>query len=288
MAAAALFYHLHTLFLFTKSDVKTLVPPVSLFAAAAAPSFSLSRLPHVILWLWVHTLQLGLANQTLAHAIAEDLINHPDRPLPAGRISVRTARTLRWTMLPLCLLLSAAYGPRTMLISFGASLFILSYNEGGGAGSHWSVRNTLNAVGYALAEAGATLVSCQNEREVDRTTCIAVALSAGIILTTIHAQDFKDMLGDAATGRTTLPIAYPALSRVATAFFLIAWSWGVSRTWKLDDVMAAVMGILALVPGVSFITRTNASADKVSFYWYNVWLSAVYLLPRYYRLRLES
>jgi hypothetical protein len=78
------------------------------------------------------------------------------------------------------------------------------------------------------------------------------------------------MLGDAATGRITLPIAYPALSRVATAFFLIAWYWGVSRTWKLDDVMAAVMGILALVPGVSFITRTNASADKVSFYWYNV------------------
>jgi len=135
-------------------------PPQSLFAAAAAPSFSLSRLPQAILWLWVHTLQLGLANQTLPHAIAEDRINHPDRPLPAGRISVRTARTLRWTMIPFCLLLSAAYGPRTMLTSFGASLFMLSYNEGGGAGSHWSVRNALNAVGYALAEAGATLVSC--------------------------------------------------------------------------------------------------------------------------------
>jgi hypothetical protein len=28
MAAIALSYHLHTLFLFTKSDVKTLIPPV--------------------------------------------------------------------------------------------------------------------------------------------------------------------------------------------------------------------------------------------------------------------
>jgi hypothetical protein len=100
--------------------------------------------------------------------------------------------------------------------------------------------------------------------------CNAVALSAGIILTTIHTQDFKDMMGDAAIGRVTLPIAYPDLSRVATALFLIAWSWGVSRTWRLDDVMAAVMGILALVVGVNFIARTNARADKVSFYWYNV------------------
>jgi hypothetical protein len=99
---------------------------------------------------------------------------------------------------------------------------------------------------------------------------IAVALSAGIILTTIHTQDYKDVLGDAAAGRVTLPIAYPALSRVVTAFFLIAWSWGISRTWRLDDVAAAFMGVLALFVGVSFVARTDSRADKVSFYWYNV------------------
>ena len=49
------------------------------------------------------TLQLGLANQTLPRAIAEDRMNHPDRPLPAGRITTRQARTLRWMMIPLCL-----------------------------------------------------------------------------------------------------------------------------------------------------------------------------------------
>jgi hypothetical protein len=99
---------------------------------------------------------------------------------------------------------------------------------------------------------------------------IAVALSAGIILTTIHTQDYKDVPGDTAAGRVTLPIAYPALSRVVTAFFLIAWSWGISRTWRVDDVTAAVMGVLALFVGVSFVARTDPRADKVSFYWYNV------------------
>jgi 4-hydroxybenzoate polyprenyltransferase len=121
-----------------------------------------------VLWLWVHTLQLGLANQTLPRAIAEDLINHPDRPLPAGRITLRQARTLRWMMIPLCLLLSAAYGPRTLLTGFGVSLFMLAYNECGGAWGHWLVRNALNAIGYALAEAGATLVACTSLPVSDR------------------------------------------------------------------------------------------------------------------------
>jgi 4-hydroxybenzoate polyprenyltransferase len=220
-------------------------------------------------------------------------MNKPYRPLPNGRITVRQARTLRWIMIPLCLLLSAAYGPRTLLTSFGIALFILAYNECGGARAHWSVRNGLNAVGYALAEAGATLVTCtsfpvlgstgvapggydsftsigQNESEVDGTMWISIALSAGIILTTIQVQDYKDIQGDIAVGRVTLPIAFPISSRAVTAFLLILWSWAVSRTWRLDDVTAAVIGVLSLVVGTRFVARTDSRADKISFYWYNV------------------
>src|SRR5712691_8692838 len=137
MFATSPSYHLRTLLLFTKSDMKTVIPPVvsdarfpsfssilltrcvalflhrqTVFAASAAPSCSLSRLPHALLWLWVHALQFGLANQTLPRSLAEDLLNHPDRPIPAGRISLRTARTLRWMMIPICFVLSAVYGPR--------------------------------------------------------------------------------------------------------------------------------------------------------------------------------
>ena len=103
-------------------------------------------------------------------------MNHPDRPLPAGRITVQQARTLRWMMIPLCLLLSAAYGPRTLLTSFGVSLFMLAYNEGGGAGSHWLVRNALNAIGYALAEAGATLVACRSLSQIGRAPLIPLKI----------------------------------------------------------------------------------------------------------------
>jgi hypothetical protein len=78
------------------------------------------------------------------------------------------------------------------------------------------------------------------------------------------------MRGDAATGRVTFPIAYPSLSRAATAFFLIVWSWCASRTWQLDQFSAAALGVLALFVGVQFVVRTGARADKISFYWYNV------------------
>jgi len=281
-------YHLHTLFLFTKSDLKTVIPPVTLFAATAAPYCSLSRLPHAMLWLWVHALQFALANQTLPHSVTEDAINHPDRPLPAGRISLQNARTLRWIIVPVCLLLSAAYGPRTLLASLGGSLYMLAYNDGGGARSHWLVRNALNAIGYGTAEAGTTLVICQRESDVDSTACLAIALSAGIILTTIHTQDYKDAPGDAAAGRVTLPIAYPSLSRAVTALLLIAWSRGISWTWELDDITAGFVGVLALVVGLSFVARTGERADILSSYLYNLWLCATYILPGYYRLRLVS
>ena len=110
----------------------------------------------------------------------------------------------------------------------------------------------------------------QNENEADGTMWISVALSAGIIMTTIHVQDYKDIQGDIAAGRVTLPIVYPTLSRAVTAFLLIGWSWGISRTWRLDDATAAAMGVLSLVVGTSFVSRTDSHADKISFYWYNV------------------
>jgi hypothetical protein len=89
-------------------------------------------------------------------------------------------------------------------------------------------------------------------------------------LTTIHTQDYKDVPGDAASGRVTLPIAHPSFSRVVTAFILIAWSWGISLTWRLDDATAAFMGVLALVVGVRFVVRRDVHGDLVSAYLYNV------------------
>src|ERR1700734_2784258 len=122
---AFLSYHLKTLFLFTKSDIKTTVIPVvgyiciflthpaadgypqSVFAAAAAPLASFDRLPHVIFWVWLHLLQFDVSNQYLDPT--EDTLNKPFRPIPSGRVTLRQAQILRWALVPICMALSTCY-----------------------------------------------------------------------------------------------------------------------------------------------------------------------------------
>ena len=113
----------------------------------------------------------------------------------------------------------------------------------------------------------------QRECDLDGTACLAIALSAGIVLTTVHMQDYRDVPGDAAAGRVTLPIAHPVLSRAVTALLLVAWSWGVSWTWRLDDITAGFVCILALIVGVNLAVRTDGSADIISSHLYSVSLT---------------
>lgn len=86
----------------------------------------------------------------------EDAINKPWRPIPAGRLGLHHATILRWLLLPACLILSFAQG----IPAIGAVLAmgILLHNEFR-LDSHWFTRNALNAIGYAVFDAGATSVA---------------------------------------------------------------------------------------------------------------------------------
>jgi 4-hydroxybenzoate polyprenyltransferase len=127
------------------------------FAVVAAPLCSLKRLPHVIFWTWLHILQFDVSNQCLS--LEEDKRNKSDRPLAAGRISVQHAVILRWALLPLCLFISLSYSVQVLYASVAMAALTIIYNECQAHAAHWSVRNILNAVGYATFEIGATLVA---------------------------------------------------------------------------------------------------------------------------------
>lgn len=77
----SLSFHLYTLFLFTKSDFKTVIFPQSIFAIAVALSGAavsprpysgtyisavLLRVPHMVAWIWIHLLVENLANPEAA------------------------------------------------------------------------------------------------------------------------------------------------------------------------------------------------------------------------------
>lgn len=166
-----------TLFLFTKSDIKTTIFPVvstsslshpnislthrelaqSFFAVASAPLASITRLPHVIFWIWLHLLMFNLSNQT--QDPDEDMRNKPDRPLPSHRITYANAIILRWLMVPVCWLVSLAYSTSVLQASVALSIFTFIYNELHGHSGHFVVKNVLNGTGFASFELGATLVA---------------------------------------------------------------------------------------------------------------------------------
>jgi len=69
---------------------------------------------------------------------------------------MKNARILRWTMLPLCFLLSARLG----LVDLGVLMAVGMYlNNEQGWDKHWISRAILNGVAYATWDMGATILS---------------------------------------------------------------------------------------------------------------------------------
>ncbi|KAJ7654919.1 UbiA prenyltransferase family [Mycena rosella] len=284
-ALRAIAYFAHTAFLFTKSDIKTTVIPITFLAAASAPLTSIYRLPHVVFWIWLHVLQFDVSNQILQPE--EDAMNKRDRPLPSDRMSLSQASVCRWLLVPICGALSACYSVETVYASVALVCLTIIYNELSAHSGHWAVRNTVNAAGFASFEVGATLVAGGNPHILDDVAILSIAISAGIFATTIHAQDFKDESGDRAIGRRTIPIVLPSIARYTVIIPLMIWSTGLSLVWQLDPFTAVGFVVLAFSVGARYIRVRTVHADQVSFYWYNVWLSAAHALPGYYRLLRE-
>ncbi|VDC04846.1 unnamed protein product [Peniophora sp. CBMAI 1063] len=226
---------LYTLLLFTKSDIKTTVIPVTSLAAAGAPLAAPGRIIHVIFWIWLHVLQFDVSNQTMDPE--EDAQNKRDRPLPAGRITLANALLLRWLLVPICFSISVLYSTQTFHASVALVALTIIYNELAAHRMHWAIRNAVNALGFASFEVGATLVAGTDPTRLDSVGMHSVLISAGIFASTIHAQDFKDTEGDRAIGRQTIPIMLPAYARLTVIIPLFLWSSGLSVFWQLNPML---------------------------------------------------
>ncbi|RDX47517.1 hypothetical protein OH76DRAFT_1354186 [Lentinus brumalis] len=276
-------YFLHTCFLFTKSDMKTTVVPVSSLAAASAPLSDISRLVHIVFWVWLHVLQFDVSNQTMDPD--EDEMNKRDRPLPAKRITLQQALFFRWLLVPICWAYSALYSIETLYASMALVALTVIYDELGAHRMHWAIRNLVNALGFCAFETGATLVAAgRDPTTLDGVALWSIAASTGIFFTTIHSQDFKDVDGDRAIGRQTIPIVFGALSRFTVIVPLLLWSVGLSVVWGLDIATCATFVVLGLFVGAQYVVGKSVHEYQVAFYWYNLWLSAAHSLPAYYRI----
>ncbi|KAF8526145.1 UbiA prenyltransferase family [Gautieria morchelliformis] len=269
---------LKTLFLFTKSDIKTILIPVTIFSVATAPLHDRTHLPQLMLWVWLHLLQFNLANQSLNPN--EDAANKPDRPIPSGRITVQQARILRWGCLIPCLMCSACFSTAVVQVSAASSFFFYAFNELG-FDSHWFGRHVLNGAGLACFEIGATLIAGPDRTTLGPTSKLAILVSTSIFITTNHTQDFKDVFGDKKVGRQTLPIIFPIASRVVVFISMVVWSLGLVYLWNLGPIISTILLTLASFVGSRFVFLKSVLEDQRSYYLYNVWLSLASALPAF-------
>ena len=84
------------------------------------------------------------------------MANKPWRPIPSKRISQRSARILRWALVPACALLSLVL--QVPEVSTILSIGIFVHNDLGW-GSHWLPKALCNVVAYVSMNSGASMVT---------------------------------------------------------------------------------------------------------------------------------
>ncbi|KAM4065779.1 ubiA prenyltransferase family protein [Hirsutella rhossiliensis] len=282
---SSIFNLIHILWLFTASDIKTILVPVSVFAYGVAPTPDSSHAIQASLWIWLHLLHFNISNQVIG--IAEDEQNKSYRPLTSGRITIQHARVLQRVLFAVCIVQSYGYSIQVVFASVALLTLTFAHNELGGH-AHFVARNLLNSGGISCFEWGATLVAGSSPHGLDQVAQRAICVNAVIIFTTIHAQDFKDIKGDMVMNRSTLPIMYPRQSRKTILPGLCIWTLLCCKVWEVNYIASFPLALLAIWVGLRFFFLTTMKNDEFSYVLYNIWMVAIYLLPAYWRLGVEK
>lgn len=284
-------FHLRTLWLFTYSDLKTIIfrsVVLSVVNTAsghavtrnAEPDFFViaSNFPRTIAWLYLNLLLFNIANQRLPGSIAEDYVNKPWRPLPSRRITQRQSKKLLLVLIPLAFSLSLYLGVSQQ----GLSLLILAwvYNDLGGAYDNIVVRNALNAFGITCYGSGATAIISGDQSKLNATGHQWFLFLGMVIFTTVRAQDMCDQKGDTVRGRCTIPLVMgDGIARWTIAVGVLGWSAAAPAFWR-TGIGAYV---IPLTLGGFLVLRTLAfrddDADEKTWIVWCVWILTLYMLP---------
>lgn len=287
----SLTYHLKTLWLFTRSDLKSMIYPNVVFGLVTAMSETavrqnqtpnmfviLSKTPYVFLWLWLNLLLFNIANQRLPSSILEDAVNKPWRPLPSERLDPNHARLLLLIMVPMVFLSSMYLGATLQVLLLLALTWM--YNDLGGADDNFIVRNIINALGMACYSSGAAIVACGNECALTPMGYRWIGLIGLVIFTTLQVQDMSDQEGDAVRGRMTLPLLMgDGFARWTIGGAVLGWSMSVPALWTTK--IAAFVPSLAIGSILAFriLVWRNVKADQWTWRMWCIWIVSLYLLP---------
>ena len=286
-------HHVYSMWLFTYTDMKTIIFPQSIFGTITAVSahivgqpVSLSSTPEnittrflvALFWTWINLLPFDIQNQLDEAAIAEDRVNKPWRPLPSKRLTPSLARA--WMNVLYCIaLFSSAHigGLRQCIALLGLGYW---YNRAGGSDCSWIVRNAINAAGFISFASGAMECALGRQLLLTRPLLQWFCMIGAIVFCSVQAQDMYDIEGDAARGRATLPLVIgPAAARWSIATAVSCFSFACMFYWNAQWFIGLVPFSLGSVVAFRTLTYKTVSADKRTFQLWNLWLVSVYSIP---------
>ncbi|KAK2603618.1 hypothetical protein QQS21_004199 [Conoideocrella luteorostrata] len=287
-------YHLNTIWLFTFSDIKTIIVPTSLwgvFNALSGPCLTsnnpnnsasetriLKRIPLVVFWTWIMLLPFCINNQRRPEAIMEDKIGKGWRPLPAQRLTPVQATRLMYTLFAAEFVVS--YTMSTTLPCIMGLVLGYGYNDLGGSERVFT-RNLINSLGFSTFGLGASLVSMGSRHHYLNSNATLWFLVIGmVIFTTVHTQDMHDREGDRVRGRRTLPLVigdHP--TRWVTALTVTTWSFLCPRFWDLPWTGYVVPVAVGGSVSIRTLWLRSIKADKQTFQIWCFWTLSLYALP---------
>ena len=290
-ASSSWTYHLKSIWLFTFSDLKTIVGPKTFFGimnAMAVPVFGIGSAPQpsrvlprflaVALWTWINLLPFAIDNQRQPAAIKEDSVNKPWRPLPSKRLTPEQAGRMITILYPIAFLVSIFLGGLKQCIA----LIVLGYcyNDCGGSDVSWVTRNLINACGFICFSSGAMEVALGEPLTLKPRLVQWFLIIAGVVFSTVQTQDMYDQAGDSLRDRKTMPLVIgDGQARWVTGSAMSVWCVICPWYWKLN------LGVSVLFAGFggTIILRTFAKRsevdDKRTFRLWNLWMVFVYSLP---------
>lgn len=271
------------MYLFTASDLKTIVIPSTVFGMISTLSGQIfpSNVPfewlsctwkaaRILFWVWINLLPFNISNQRSDAAIQEDSVNKPWRPLPSKRID--SQRAFLYQILGYLLTISSSWIIGGAAPSLSLYMLGYSYNELHGADVSWLRRNLINMAGYmsflwgaSEVFAGTTLLRCELRGQV------WFLIIGAIVFTSVQAQDIADQEGDARRFRKTLPLTIgdrPA--RYTILISLLTWSVAAPAYWSLPLYAYVLTICIGTGVGVRFVLKTSIEADKHSFQLWNI------------------
>ncbi len=284
-------YNTYTLWLFTYSDIKTIIVPQCVFGicssifnsalVAGSPDADsvkngLLRAPLVIAWVWIVLLSCNIDNQRDTGSIEEDKINKPWRPLAAGRLNQTKAFWIMMVAHFLGIAYSAVLGVLTVKLATIVWLWI--YHDPRLSDEYWVIRNAINALAYVSFSVGAVSVAAGGNITV--TGLQWFAITGAIILSTIQIQDLPDIIGDAARGRKTMPLVTGCQPcRWSIAILVPLWALAASFFWGVISSAAISSCLLAAYVSWRVMTKKTVKQDKKTWFIWNLWVVSLYTMP---------